>query len=204
MFTKHDAKRIMDVLEGVGHWSHENFGHQESKIPDTATLWIVTGSKHPATLTYLAPLMGITEELGEYVGATTDEERKDALADIGIYLCDFYYRTGLNKRGPDNIWSLEWCLRHIQADFPRRSATTIITERVGWLNHVILKTHQGIRGYDDIPKSRAELKETVVQLFLILDEELRHAHDSSIMDALEEVFNKIVSKRNWKANKVEG
>jgi len=98
--TLEESSTELDLreLQGQVHkWGKENFGLNISKING-----IILGS--------LAPLIGMTEELGELNHAVlkyhqgirgfNDEkykaERDDALADILVYMCDFASREGVD------------------------------------------------------------------------------------------------------------
>lgn len=75
-----------------------------------------------------------------------------------------------------------------------------IGEEFGELAHVVLKRHQGIRGYDDDAKYKAERDDAIADLLVYLCD----FSDRESVD-LQEVLNAVwkkVQKRDWEKNKV--
>ena len=172
------------LIKEVGMWSKENFGEQQSKSRD-----IMLGS--------LAPLLGIMEEVGELmeaeckesIGESAHEARLDAVGDILIYFCDYIYREEVTLR-----------YNHCEQ---LTSDSRVPMVLVGKLCHATLKRHQGIRGYDVAAKYHAEIEKVATEL---VDWLFHYAGDMGLdlMTVGEQVWKTVVSKRNWKKDKVNG
>lgn len=161
--------QLLELQERVSDWSYENFGQQLSKYDNVL-------NRH------LNPLIGLNEEYFELVNSTSVSERNDAIGDIIIYLCDFTARLDIDlvvKVVEVKQNSLEYAMEQI--------------------NHITLKMHQGIRGYDDVDFARSELL-YYCQLLLA---SLYSFHVDPIQLAVK-TFNNIVSKRDWVSNPVTG
>ena len=196
-------KTLSEIQKEVGEWARANFGEQESKAValDVEVVDRETDETEiiqvPLKLGSLAPLMGIVEEMGELMEAICcddKEEQKDAIGDIGIYLCDYAEREGFVLS--DALRLTSGC-----SDLPVDS----LVIAVGKLNHVTLKRHQGIRGYDDDAKYKDERMRCVAfilcTLFIFSS---RTFDDTEYMQILNDTWEGVVKKRDWKTNKVEG
>ena len=187
-------------LQGaIGEWSRENFGDQTSK---TETRFI----PFPLVLGSLAPLLGIVEEAGELKDACSRAEALDAIADIGIYLCDYAQREG---------FVLPNCIAGTRSDDsgtiePPPSEELLSVFRGQWklqsiigkLARVTLKHHQGIRGYDDFDKYREDRDSVVFHLLQYLDcltwdLSKKTGEAITFLDILGQTWTTIVKKRNW-------
>lgn len=161
-------------------WSFSNFGEQRSKC-------------NPLTqLGHLAPLLGVTEEIGEYFEATAkgcEDGVKDAIADTIIYLLDFMSRLDLDIE--------DYETENVQD-------VTELIEELGRLNHHVLKMHQGIRGYEDTEFALNEIKETVYSLFDILHEICAIEGIGPPFVLATTTFFEIVSKRDWVTDPTTG
>jgi|JI9StandDraft_1071089.scaffolds.fasta_scaffold26938_9 NTP pyrophosphatase (non-canonical NTP hydrolase) len=170
--NQNEINRLNELSQEIGKWSEENFGDNGM-----------------GEFKHCRPLMGITEEYGEYIDATRMDDIRDALADMGIYCLDFCYQTGCVIQEVD--WEgleLESCL--------------------GKMNRIVLKRIQKIRGYDDDNKFESELTFYCSCFFHVLDDNLYAGTIGktypSIVQLIDDVWEKTVSKRNWKANKENG
>lgn len=169
----------------VGQWSEFNFGQQQSKVdPD-----LFLGS--------LAPLMGVTEEMGELIEALNIHDFKeveDALGDIGVYLCDYATREGFRL------------LHVLPTDNLRASNDHIenVVVALGRLYHVTLKRHQGIRGMDDPNTYTAKRDEAVGKLLQRLYQFAHGVHGWDYLCIVHETWKKVVQKRNWNVNPTDG
>lgn len=167
--------KLATLQTQVAQWSKDNFGKQISKLTQIE-------------LHSLAPLLGIFEEVGELdeaVSKNCDNGVKDALADIVIYLCDFTSRFGIV----------------FEDYYPRQIEKGSLISIAGNLAHHVLKTHQGIRGYEDIDYAVDEITQTCYELLDML-QKLCDTLDiqESPIELAEKTFAEIVSKRNWVAN----
>lgn len=176
--------RLKEIQQEVGDWSLSNFGQQDSK-------WM-PGLRLGA----LAPLLGIGEELGELESSIIIEnemDQKDAIADIGVYLCDYCCRD--NTKLPD----VEFFPTQV-ADFVPDTTDAVMA--LGKLCHCTLKRHQGIRGMDNLEKYYAARDQAVYDLleWLILFSESK---GFKFIDVLDETWGR-VKQRNWKKNPTSG
>lgn len=178
--TSLDSNREMQALRDevlqhvpeVGMWSQRNFGEQKSHV---------TG----ATLGSICPLLGLMEEFGELETAEASdnsEERKDSVADILIFLCDFLFRT--TEENGIRI--------HIDAE--------ALPSGCGPLCHAVLKRHQGIRGFDDPVKYATEVGKAVSGILARLAQ--TYSPEACIAN-LRCTWDK-VKQRDWTKNKASG
>lgn len=176
-------KTLSSIQREVGEWSLANFGNQRSKVNPEMLL----GS--------LAPLMGMAEEIGEFAGAKSVEDMRDALGDVLIYLCDYASREGLEL--PDDTPPMPTGVN------VRNLGLSLVVEALGVLFHHTLKRHQGIRGYDNLGFYEASRNNAVIGLLNAIDalcKEIGMDRD----DVLNFTWEAVVKKRNWVANPTEG
>lgn len=154
-----DVEILTSVQKEVAEWSKTNFGDQESKIAHVerenqmGQLY-----KDPVPLGELAPLLGLIEENGELNEARNEQDWTkihDALGDIFIYWCDFVARIHVSQEdGPefhrtmmnafdDTVVTLTTGVGKSCQPFRQ------LTISIGYLAHVMLKSHQGIRNFKD-------------------------------------------------------
>ncbi len=167
-----ELKTLEQIQVEVGQWSLANFGNQQSKFND-------------AILNEISPLLGLMEEAGEYSMAKTKEESLDALGDMMIYLCDFACRDGAYLIIPDHTI-------HV-IGYPQ-----LITS-IGMLCHVVLKRHQGIRGYDNPLKYINDRDIALIEIMWKINLLCTKAHSTDTLDVLNNTW-KSVNKRDWKCN----
>lgn len=126
--------------------------------------------------------LGIVEEIGEWIETSTGSvEEIDAIGDVLIYCCQLATSNRLDFR------------TLIEATKARPD----ITIHVGRLAHAVLKTHQGIRGFDDRDFSRRRIANalTGIAASFNADCDTRGAFFSISAEVL---------KRDWTANKLTG
>ncbi len=202
--AKFITPKIQDIANQISDWSKRNFGRQISKADGQ-----VLGS--------LCPLMGIVEEFGEFNGCMfiVPSERKieeqDAISDTMVYLADFVGREQdckLIECEEHYLCTIE----HFVGDLPwldpklhkmfQASQMEPFAKRmplyIGWLAHVVLKKHQGIRGYDDPYKYKLE-RDLAVGAIIDALGNMAAKYDTSLGDMLAKVWAK-VSKRDWTQN----
>lgn len=163
-----------DFTREVGEWSDYNFGDQKG-------------------IGAFAPFTGIVEELGELDVAVDIEDITDAYADIAVYFADFCYRNQLEL---DLAWTLEE-EQHLYG-----SITQPLTVALGELAHVVLKTHQGIRHYEDPEFAREQLTKAATVFWYSLVEEFEEEiklFNYSFHETVWETWNR-VKKRDWKTD----
>lgn len=166
---------LNEIQHKFKKWSFDNFGEQVSKQ---------TGQ----TLGSLLPLLGIGEEVGELDAAieeNNEAEIRDALGDIMIYLMDFCNR--------EQVLIYECIPRDTIMVKP-----TTFSRALGRLNHVMLKRHQGIRGYDD---DNFFFEERNKAIFSLYNKVVAVSYDFGIdpYSNIEAVAEKVLG-RDWKAN----
>lgn len=194
---KPEKRSFNDLAKEIGYWAKANFGNTPIQYLN------IVGVNTPfkVELDWMAPLLGIGEEIGELskqvlpdmVSWKDADEVKDALADIGIYLADYLCRSEM---------VLHFCLDEKPED---KHVVVMLSESYGELLHCELKLAQGIRGMDDpdnfIPaRLKACLKihnalQKGVSMFTEFD---------SIEQLVGKVFDEKVSKRDWKKDKESG
>lgn len=132
------------------------------------------------------PLLGIVEEVGEFDMAWMGDEREailDSIADIFIYACDFAERNELKAYEPYN------------------SGNSII-QITSKICHHTLKMRQGIRG--DANQHKLALQEYLSHLVGWAKSETEDVMHIKFEDLVTDIWNKVVSKRNWIANPSTG
>jgi len=71
-----------------------------------------------------------------------------------------------------------------------------VGEEYGELLHVVLKRHQGIRGYNDYAKYKAERDDAVADMMVYLCDFAEREGDLDVMQVLQETWNRVRS-RDW-------
>lgn len=178
MLTQGQITALETIRSEVGEWSQRNFGAQTSKA---------TGQE----LRSIAPLLGLFEEIGELTLANAIPdfaEQKDALADCFIYLCDFMHRENVNLP----------LLSTLPVHFNRSPTILDLYVWVGKLTHVVLKRHQGIRGYAQDEKYFSE-RDYFIAFILEILRKLCSGLDLDWLDSFTETWNKVKS-RDWEKN----
>ena len=166
----------------------------------------------PLCLNSLAPLMGITEEIGELteqfilLNKTHEndasllsiyEEVKDALGDICVYLCDYCEREKLN------LAHIILSTKPEENAYSGCSNNNLVIAN-GRLYHATLKRHQGIRGFDNFEKYADAQANAISQIWRACDTLAdKLLAGKPLLLILQETWEKVVSKRNWKKSPVE-
>lgn len=195
-------RTLQELQSLVAEWSRDNFGDQSSKASFIDCLFdhghrpTATGKgDYGIPLGSLAPLLGIGEEIGELANAKDRDELKDAYADILIYACDFGAREGV-------VFDEAFLKPTPTAS---GGVMALLHYRYGCLCHVVLKRHQGIRGFDDedfyVEKRNEALNGFLCQLSFNCGVLL--GGENTLLTIANETFDKIVSKRNWKSKSVD-
>lgn len=163
---------FQDFTRQVGEWSEHNFGDQKG-------------------IGCFAPFTGIVEEIGELESSSDIEDITDAYADIAVYFADFCYRNNLEL-------NLAWTLEEDSDLYG--FITQPLAVALGELAHVVLKTHQGIRHYQDVEFARAQLTRASTVFWYSLVDEFEddiQLMNFSFHETVWEVWNK-VKQRDWK------
>ena len=163
-----------NLQEQVAVWSKLNFGFQVSKFNGN-----IMGFNNP--------LLGIIEECGELNEADTQELTIDAISDIVIYSCDFCSRLGIE----------------LPEASPTHENEQLLTI-VGDLCHAVLKTHQGIRGFEDQTFALQTINNSVARLLRYLESLCVDLEIDSPMELAAVTFQEVVSKRDWVKNPEAG
>lgn len=157
-----------ELQRNIVDWSKKNFGDQKG-------------------LNHIAPFLGIGEELLELESSITDEERRDAYADIFIYSCDFLGRLP----NPIKIESIFNNATKRIYHSPSIEPLDIVHLYLQ-MNHYVLKHHQQIRGIDD-QKLTKQVHYSMSEMLVLLDQQSNY----NLYSYAKETFDRIVSKRDW-------
>ncbi len=200
------------IQQQIGQWSRQNFGGQETPYLETyAAGSIRPGVKRDKTdrpglkssvalvvaLRSLAPLMGVVEEIGEFFALGSPVDKRDALGNVAVYLCDYTAREGLvypdiTDAPPDEVLP----------------AINGMVANLGKIFHCHLKRHQRIRDmHDDTTFTTA--RNAALNAFAWHLERVARAHtDTDVLTLLNETWNEtwneIVSKQDWRADAAAG
>lgn len=183
-----DREYFESLVISVGQWSEYNFGDQG-------------GFDH------LAPFLGMFEELGEYYSVISDEDTKvqeenkdpvspslDAKCDLFIYYCDYLYRSGDDFHKYND---LDFSV--LPDGSPEKESLLNIFAVLSKLSHVELKRIQGIRKFDDYDYYCYKKKLLIQELHRLILSFVNSSED--FKPALDYVWKRVVSKRNWKTVK---
>jgi hypothetical protein len=174
-------KKVMlnytELKLAISEWSLYNFGDQDSKHPEYQLSKLrdilppVAVSSIGIPLKGLAPLLGIAEEYGEYLSSMTEEDKEDALVDIGIFLLDFSSRENIILN-PNQFWEgINFSILY------------------GLLCHNILKKHQGIR---ENPNFKGDTEHYVSQILAWCVYQYNHLSPTdNYLAAMNKVWNKV-------------
>lgn len=206
------------LIPEISQWAITNFGI--TPVPyHLSTVKIGLGHPvpnnvkefRPVGLDFLAPFMGMAEEIGELWSAKDENEEDDALGDIAIYFCDFLGRLDIQLKelkaythssselgyGID-FGRIEVCIAEL---LQQKGEEQAIVQAYGKLAHVLLKRFQLIRGMEDFDQFVIALHEAIAGMFAALD--LWCQDGESIDDLLTRVWTKIVSKRDWNKERAQ-
>lgn len=201
---------FQQIQTQIGRWSFENFGFQETPylevrmagtirpdVPRAKGDYSTPNRVVPAlvvALHGLAPLLGIGEEVGElHAAGATYTDRKDAVGDIAVYLCDYCNREGIVLPNRPEL-----------AEADKQAPTDGIVANYGRLLHCHLKRYQRIRGMHN-PITFDEARIAAVRgLVWHLEAYCKAIYDTNLLTILNEVWNGIVKKRDWKDDATAG
>lgn len=186
-----EARLYLYYYAGIPEYTVGSPDSQEPEAIDARIRGALKRKAEPITapliLGSLAPLLGVGEEIGEYAEADTPEDEDDALADCLIYLCDYAEREKTRLR--DNA-GLECGCHDLSIAYGR-------------LVHVVLKRHQGIRGFQDDAKYASERDAAIADLITTLASkagsfggDVREGF-ARLVELGEKTYANVVSKRDW-------
>jgi hypothetical protein len=162
------------IQEEHAEWSRRNFGDNISKV---------TGGN----LGSIPAVLGIIEEFGEWAAAKDlSDDEEDGCGDIIIFVCDFCTREGikLSLLWPQAIAAAEHKFDHVM----------YASDATGKLAHVVLKRHQGVRGFADDAKYVLRRNEALVGILAYL---IHYYEDSQeVIRNLDKTWAK-VKQRNY-------
>ncbi len=187
-------KTMRELSLEISTWARANFGN----TPVTSLRVMKNNfpmSDATVELNWLATLLGMGEEIGELhaamnvpiVEANYLDEVIDAIADIGIYFCDYMAR------------------RNTIYDFECNGVPSIDMSVVyGRLLHTELKHAQKIRGMGDNLTFASEHRVACHNFYCSLNIVCLANSGRNLPNVIDEVFQQTVAKRNWKANSANG
>jgi NTP pyrophosphatase (non-canonical NTP hydrolase) len=190
--------KLNDLQQQVGEWAKMNFDNNHSKVDRCSAV-----GPSDTILKEVAPLLGIFEELGEFAEGDMfgtkvvdqREKQRDALGDVGIYLCDFTSRLGI---------PLEEVANATPSFTYRMHPYQLLLYAAGRIAHANLKHHQGIRGMDQPIHYDTEMRSRLGDFINLLKTVSSTALGEDFWSITVDTWEKIVAKRNWKANKQTG
>jgi len=196
---------FQQLTQDVGRWSKANF--EETYCRELPVRWIHLKKQDDkeqtdpdaeviAGLGSVAPLMGMTEEIGELLEADTAgdmEAVEDAVGDILIYLADWCYRESFSF--PE--------IQSILQQSPEKHLKQLGIA-CGKLYHAKLKRCQGIRAMPNNAVYQTAVSEAMISLVSHLQAymQFQYANDKpEVCDLLviaNHTWETVVSKRQWK------
>lgn len=168
------------LQEELKPWTEKNFGPV---------------SKHKS----YRPLLGMCEELGELMTASTGEDGLDAVADCMIFMADYCNQMGFDL---DSLYKARLVYKP-----SLNSVNAELLRLVGKVQHHHLKLDQGIRGTDD--KHTAAIQMLLSDLICVLyyyplcNGQNGTKYYVPMYEVVETVWNK-VKQRDFTKNKVTG
>ena len=210
-----EEEQWYDLVTAVGRWASANFGNTPvSNMRVTRSRPVAVGSLHVVIevvdncrvdLHWMAPLMGMMEELGELCSrcnadgeySQDDPEVQDAIGDIGVYFCDYLYRRDVPR----------YPLLTLPGWPAWQPPPTGIVTALGRLYHTELKHAQAIRGMQDADVFRAAHQQACGYLWQALDHASFHLvprNPNGIYQVTKGVFDAVVAKRDWKKHAEDG
>ena len=175
---------VAQAVGEIAQWSLENFKEQEGD---------------GLRLGRVAPLLGIFEEIYEYLRADCQQEALDALGDILIFMVDYLSRCG---KSPEEIADMILCSDIDQLVSAPSNKCMPFIKCLSLARHE-LKRVQGIRGYADDTFYATMRDASIRNLINIVRVLLQSCSPFELDDALLLVWNR-VKHRNWRANPENG
>lgn len=171
---------LKNIQEQIGNWSRRNFGSQIAKH----------GVLDQVPLECVAPLLGLAEEAGELAEANSAEEALDAFGDIGVYLCDYCSRAGLDLEEVTQTTGVD-------PKYYMGNPINGITAGIALLCRAHLKQAQGIRGFNDLHVFVTAQRQAVAVLWVSLNRSTPSVElKDYVADILLPVAKKVL-KRDW-------
>jgi len=201
-----------EVQHQIGTWSRQNFGGQETPflgVFNAGTIYAgdkrgkgqhrgaPIGPNCVVALEGLAPLLGMVEEVGELYASKTPADVRDALGDIAVYLCDYLSREGM-------VWPIRDAFTTAREPDTTHTPLEGIVIALGTLNHAHLKRHQRIRNMHDTTAFHGIRATAVCALVAHLERAAVQNTDTDLLTILNETWNKVVAKRDWRAQAADG
>jgi hypothetical protein len=189
-------KTMPELATEINNWAVTNFGN----TPVTHLRVLNNGFPLPGKvveLNWIAPFFGLAEEIAELhmalnVPTIADnylDEVIDAIADIGIYFCDYLAR------------------RRTIYDFSELSIAPHLLDlsiAYGQIAHCELKHAQKIRGMGDAEVFSEKHKLACVSFYNTLNDVSLANSSLTIEEIIDKTFQETVSKRDWKKNNATG
>lgn len=183
---------IAILSDQITKWSQSNFGN-------TPVEYLSIG-ENGVELNWMAPLLGMGEEIGELSKQSMPDgirwydlhETVDAIADIGIYFCDYLGR----RKTP-------YSFSKIHTPVPKQFCA-MMASAYGSILHCELKHAQKIRGMDEVPVFLAAHEQACGKFYESLCMGCERIVGMKLEDVINDVFTRTVSKRDWKKNKATG
>lgn len=188
---------MSELAVEISKWSVANFGNTLVSHLKVFTQWNCRIEYGTVELNWMAPFLGIAEEISELHTALDsppesdnyNENIADAIADIGIYFCDYLARRR-------TIYPFR--------TFPLLHEYQDLSIPYGQIAHCELKHAQKIRGMDDLKKFNDAHLLACMKFFETLNSLSTDLLDLQIEEVIQKTFEEIVSKRDWKKNADNG
>lgn len=190
------TKTMPNLMVEISDWAVANFGN--TPVSSLRVLHNGFPSQNAIIeLNWIAPFWGLAEEIGELhaalnvptIEANYLDEVIDAIADIGIYFCDYLARR-------KTIYDFRQMGDH--------AAKLDLSIAYGKLVHCELKHAQKIRGMGETEAFNAAHREACLTFFKTLDYVSFANSGLPIEEVIDRTFQETVSKRNWKKNAATG
>lgn len=148
-------------------------------------------------------LMGILEEFGELAAADNAAESYDAVGDILVFASNMFskYRLAIApmlEQLQSSGFTGPPCLKYSDRNYGDK-----IEVRVGWANHVMLKSQQKIRGYEEPETVRRDICCVIYKLLCRESVSDVLSTDSTLEDIFLNVSSAVLI-RDWTKNKETG
>lgn len=208
------ARRGLLVLEktrrAVSEWSEDNFGENLTEYLTTYTRSESSDALVPIPhvqvgLDWLAPLLGIGEEIGELAAAVRNEDIVDACGDIGIYCLDFISRSNLAVRQIEVLIGSEDFIKEVhEPSIDYVPVINVVMRAYGALLHCHLKRFQNIRGMNDTAAFKYKRNHYLALLMCAMTVYTQQQTGMKWYEVVESTWLAIVAKRDWKKNQQTG
>jgi hypothetical protein len=189
-------KTMPQLATEINNWAVVNFGN----TPVTHLRVLSNGFPLPdkvVELNWIAPFFGLAEEISELhtalaANATAEhyiDEVIDAIADIGIYFCDYLAR----RKTIYDFSELSLAPHSLDLSIP-----------YGKIAHCELKHAQKIRGMGEPNAFNEKHKLACVSFYNTLSDVSLANSSLTIEEIIDRTFQETVSKRDWKKNNATG